>query len=238
MIRIAADGSADEALTALFEERADAIYRMGLTMLGGNGADAEDFVQETFLKACEAWDGFQGNSKPSTWLYTIARRTAYRMRRRRSGEPRHTQAFDEERHDFESECEADDPVAVLIAEEEEARLHDALGALPIRYRLPLSLKELGGLPVADVADVLQLSEGTVKSRLHRGRGRLAEALANPGPAAAEAGDDAPRRRRRSDTLCPHCRAVFGSEPRAERICWIACSSDTCDDLLQELGLAS
>lgn len=170
-------GRDGEALAALYQEQADTLYRMGLRMLGGNRADAEDFVQETFLAACEAWGGFLGHAKPSTWLHTIARRTGYRMRRRRAGQPRHTETFDEERHNVEPESAADDPLGALLAREEEARLHDALAALPIRYRLPLSLKELGGLQVADVADVLHVNEGTVKSRLHRGRHRLAAALA-------------------------------------------------------------
>jgi len=234
----AASAAGDGTLAALYEEKADAIYRMGLSMLGGNDADAEDFVQETFLKACEAWDGFRGNSKPSTWLYTIARRTGYRMRRRRAGQPRHTEAFDEERHDFPTDGEADDPLALLIAAEEGARLHVAVSTLPIRYRLPVSLKELGGLPVADVADVLHLSEGTVKSRLHRGRGRLVEALGKSDPGVEQAENDAPARTHRSDTLCPQCRATFGSKARAEQICRSARRGDSCDDLLEELGLAS
>lgn len=230
-----ADGG---ALAALYEEQAEALYRMGLSMLGGNGTDAEDFVQETFLQACEAWGGFEGNSKPSTWLYTIARRTGYRMRRRRAGQPRHTEAFDEELHDVETESEADDPLAALIAQEEETRLYEALDALPIRYRLPVSLKELGNLHVSDVADFLHLHEGTVKSRLHRGRGRLAEALASGDPAPAKAGRDASGGTGRSETLCPQCRAVFGNAARADRVCQVARRSASRDDLIQELGVAS
>lgn len=175
--RTHAGQTAAMAIEALYEEQSEAIFRLGLDLLRGDPEAAEDLVQETFLAAFQGWDGFRGNSKPSTWLYTIARRTAWRMRRLRAGEPRHLEAFDEVNCPAEHErCDENDPLAALIAEEEERRLHEALDALPARYRLPVSLKELGGLSVSDVAETLDLCEGTVKSRLHRGRDRLAVLL--------------------------------------------------------------
>jgi RNA polymerase sigma-70 factor (ECF subfamily) len=171
--------SADQAIPALYADQQAAIFQLGLHMLGGNAEDARDLVQETFLRAYEAWDGFEGRARASTWLYTIARRTALRMRRRRAGQPAHMEPLSEDlctTSVFDSGHDEPDPLETLIAREEQERLHEALEALPIRYRLPVSLKELGGMSVEDVAAVLRLNQGTVKSRLHRGRNRLADLL--------------------------------------------------------------
>lgn len=178
--------SADQAIPVLYEDQQAAILQLGLHMLGGNTEDARDLVQETFLRAYEGWDNFEGRSQPSTWLYTIARRTALRMRRRRAGQPARMEPLEEEL------CAADvlegattvDPLDALIAEEEQRRLLEALEELPIRYRLPVSLKELGGMSVEDVAALLQINMGTVKSRLHRGRNVLAGLLEEPPPPKA------------------------------------------------------
>lgn len=171
--------SAEQAIPKLYEDQQDAIFQLGLHMLGGNPEDAHDLVQETFLRAFEAWDGFEGRSQASTWLYTIARRTALRMRRRRAGQPTHMEPLSEELcacSVFDGHGAGPDPLDALIAEEEQQRLHEALALLPTRYRLPVSLKELGGMSVEDVAAVLELKQGTVKSRLHRGRNVLADLL--------------------------------------------------------------
>ena len=173
--------SADQAIPELYEDQQHAIFQLGLHMLGGNPDDAHDLVQETFLRAYEAWDGFEGRAQPSTWLYTIARRTALRMRRLRAGQPAQMEPLIEELCTSEilDLDAARDPLEALIAEEEQDRLREALAALPIRYRLPVSLKELGGMSVEDVAEVLRINKGTVKSRLHRGRNRLADLMEQP-----------------------------------------------------------
>ncbi|MGD8495444.1 MAG: sigma-70 family RNA polymerase sigma factor [Gemmatimonadales bacterium] len=191
MAATTASMSADQAIPALYADQQDMIFQLGLHMLGGNSEDAWDLVQETFLRAYEAWESFEGRAQPSTWLYTIARRTALRMRRRRAGQPAHMEPLSEELcacSVFDGPGAETDPLDALIAEEEQQRLHEALAMLPTRYRLPVSLKELGGLSVEDVADVLELKQGTVKSRLHRGRNVLANLLelpSTPGPAPSQ-----------------------------------------------------
>lgn len=167
------------AIEALYEEQSDAIFRLGLDLLGGDPEAARDLVQETFLAALRGWENFHGDARASTWLYTIARRTAWRMRRLRAGQPRHMERFVDDSCPIEPGRDRTDPLAALIAEEEIRRLHHALETLPAHYRLAVSLKELGGYSVAEVADALHLCEGTVKSRLHRGRNRLAGILASP-----------------------------------------------------------
>jgi len=173
--------SADRAIPELYLDQQDTIFQLGLHMLGGNEEDARDLVQETFMRAYTAWDGFEGRAQPSTWLYTIARRTALRMRRRRAGQPARMEPLAEElcASDVIDVDAATDPLDALIAEEEQERLREALEALPLRYRLPVSLKELGGMSVEDVAELLKLNKGTVKSRLHRGRNALADLMTQP-----------------------------------------------------------
>ncbi|MHC4822156.1 MAG: RNA polymerase sigma factor, partial [Planctomycetota bacterium] len=78
---------ADEALPLLLDEYGGVLYGLGLRFCG-NPADAEDLVQQTFLQAWRAWDGFDGRSSPGTWLHTIASRVCGRFRRKKSGEPR------------------------------------------------------------------------------------------------------------------------------------------------------
>lgn len=168
---------AEEAIPILYDEERDRIFRLGLRMLD-DPEDAEDLVQETFLLAFTGWDGFEGNSRPSTWLFTIARRAALRMRHRRSGRPRREESFIDEAVSPELAIgeSPEDPLEELIHEEESRRLHAALARLPTRYRLPVALKAIDGHSVADVAEMLHVCEGTVKSRLYRGRHELAGLL--------------------------------------------------------------
>lgn len=220
----------ERAIPELYVRYHEQLRRLGLGLLGGNGADAEDLVQETFLRAYEAWDGFEGRSEPSTWLYTIAWRTAARMRRRRSGEPRPADMVHPSEGIAAPAPDGADPLESLIHEEEERRVHDALERLPIRYRLPISLKEIGGLSVEEIGAVLQLSDGTVKSRLHRGRAALSGLLDG-----RRAPDLARGRRSRATTLCPRCQGPLGSEDFARHACEVAESGDE-DELRHLLGL--
>jgi len=86
--------TAEEALPQLFDQLGETIYRLGLAQCR-NPQDAEDLLQETFLLAFRNWAKFEGRSKPSTWLYTIASRVCQRKRRRRAGEPRTLESLSE-----------------------------------------------------------------------------------------------------------------------------------------------
>ena len=72
---------ADDAIPRLMDDYADHIYGLGLRLCD-DPEKAEDLVQETFMRALKSWKSFDGRSKPSTWLYTIASRTCQRMERR------------------------------------------------------------------------------------------------------------------------------------------------------------
>ena len=176
--------SADVALAALLEVHGGRLYGLALKFCG-SAEDAEDLVQEVFLLAYRKWDQFHGESRPSTWLYTIAARACQRQKRRRSGEPRTVDSLDDLLPFGEGPVPdlpaADDPFDTQVRREARERVERALARLPRRYRMALILKDLIELPVADVARVLSLKEATVKTRVHRARLQLRQALSSTLP---------------------------------------------------------
>ncbi len=176
-----APGSPREtAIPALLEREGGRLLSLATRFCGSKG-EAEDLVQEVFLQAWRHWDQFEGRSKPSTWLYTIAARTCQRMHRKRSGEPDQLESLDEllpfgaTRMAMVPSEEAG-PLDEQIRQEGLAQVEQAIAALPTEFRMPLVLKELVGLPVEDVAQVLDLPPNTVKTRLHRARLKLRAAI--------------------------------------------------------------
>ena len=231
---------AAEAIPQLLDRYGARLYALG-RRLCRSADDAEDLVQETFLAAFRAWDRFEGRSKASTWLYTIAGRVCQRLHRKRAGEPDRVASLDELLPFGESgvpdpDLGADSPVGEQLRREGRERLEAAIAALPLEARLPLVLKEILGLPLATIAEVLDAPEGTVKSRLHRARLRLRkEVLAGvptvPAPAPAydqqvcldlldrkqdalDRGVDFPL----EGVVCERCRAVFESLDFTEDLC--------------------
>jgi RNA polymerase sigma-70 factor, ECF subfamily len=155
------------------------IYRLAIRMLN-NPQDAEDILQETFLKAYRHIDGFDGRSKVSTWLYRIATNEALMFLRRRQP---HLVSIEEP---FENDEGEGEPLHIVdwccIPENElmssEARLHldEAVGKLPYSLRVVFILREIEGLSTKETSDVLDLSETAVKTRLSRARLRLRDEL--------------------------------------------------------------
>lgn len=186
-----AELSAEEAIPLLVEQHGDKLFALGLRFCGDR-TDAEDMVQETFLQAWKSWDSFKGESSPSTWLYTIASRACQRMHRKRVGEPDHLVSLDAPRGEDDAPLaeglpmEAglmgvvpadDDPLAATIRSESREAVQAAIADLPLDFRMPLVLKEIVGLAVRDIARIMDTPEATVKTRLHRARLRLRDALA-------------------------------------------------------------
>ena len=174
-----------QALEHLVDQEAGRLYSLGLRFCG-NPEEARDLVQETFLQALRGWEGFEGRAKASTWLYTIAARVCQRFHRRRSGEPEHFEPLDEV-------LPLGDPALSVVPEEplgEEQRaeskklIEEEIARLPIDFRMPLVLKEIVGLPVADIAQVMDIPEATVKTRLHRARLKVRKALESTLPRRA------------------------------------------------------
>jgi RNA polymerase sigma factor (sigma-70 family) len=139
--------------------------------------DAEDVVQESYLRAFNAFEQFHGGDA-RCWLLTIVRNTCYTwLARNRERAP--TASFDEALHDVETS--AFDPQAILQQKIDRDTLKRALEDLPVEFREVLILREFEGLSYQQVASVAILPVGTVRSRLARARARLAEALGAKAP---------------------------------------------------------
>lgn len=177
---MAGHASAASAVEGLVREHGDRLYGIA-ARLCGRREEAEDLTQEVFLQAFRKWEQFEGRSKPLTWLYTIAARACQRMHRRRSGEPRRMASFDELTPFVDGPLpslrERDDgPLAARIRQEGIERVKAGILALPDAFRLPLVLKEVVGLSLAQIATALDLKPATVKTRVHRARLRVRKEL--------------------------------------------------------------
>jgi RNA polymerase sigma-70 factor (ECF subfamily) len=176
------DDRTREAVTDLFRKHGDKVYALGLQVCR-NPEDAHDLVQETFLRALKSWPTFQGRSKASTWLYTIAHRACIRLQRRRSGEPTPSQlsALGTQAGEWLSTGEEHSSLDEVLKRESAATVHRVIGGLPDEFRFAVVLKEFAGLTLQEIADILRLKPATVKTRLHRGRLRIARALSDTVP---------------------------------------------------------
>jgi RNA polymerase sigma factor (sigma-70 family) len=136
--------------------------------------DAEDVVQEAYLRAYIHFASFRGGGgRP--WLLAIVRNTCYTwMRQNRS--PELTTFLDDELHEIESKDL--DPEALLLQSADTQMVTKALEQLPLEFREVIVLRELEGLSYKQIADVADIPVGTVMSRLARARKRLQQSLAN------------------------------------------------------------
>jgi RNA polymerase sigma-70 factor, ECF subfamily len=143
-------------------------------------ADAEDIVQEAYLRAFRAFDGFRGDDM-RPWLLAIVRNTAYRWlsNRRRSGTVISLEeAFAEGGGQSADDIASEEPTAEerLIGAAERDYVLRALAELPPAFREVLVLREIEGLAYREIAEVTGAPVGTVMSRLSRGRGELRKVL--------------------------------------------------------------
>jgi RNA polymerase sigma-70 factor (ECF subfamily) len=175
--RLAKPGFAEEALPWL-----DAVYRFALRLTGGRTDAAEDLVQETFLRAYRHWDTYTPGTSCRSWLFTICRNAFLRGEEQRG---RRHEVLDSE-IDFNAEAVASaveldeireaDPERAFFASFVDDEVTAAVARLPDDFRDAVVLSDLEGLSYQEVADVLGIPIGTVKSRLYRGRRLLGRAL--------------------------------------------------------------
>jgi len=161
----------DEALVHL-----DGLYGLALRLSGGDGARAEDLVQEAVLKAYRSWDRFEVGTNCRAWLMTILRNTFINQFRRQKSRPPDVE-FDEvaDRPATHALYEAD-PEGRLFDHIIDARVIAAIDDLPEEFRVAVVLSDLEGLSYQEVAELMDIPVGTVKSRLFRARRRLQERL--------------------------------------------------------------
>lgn len=155
----------------------DRIYAIALRMLN-NQQDAEDVLQETFLKAYKALPGFEGKSSLSTWLYRIAVNEALMLIRKRKPEsyliPEESENEDEEPAEIVDWCCL--PEKELVNSETRRKLSEAAKTLSPNLNAVFLLRDIEGLSVRETAEVLNVSEDVVKTRLLRARMKLRQEL--------------------------------------------------------------
>jgi RNA polymerase sigma factor (sigma-70 family) len=173
----AAEAARSRRFQALAMPHLDAAYNLA-RWLSRNPGDAEDIVQEAFLRAFRFFDSFRGElARP--WLLSIVRRVWYdEWRRRASSEE--VAPFDELRDDAQLEgweTAIADPETLAIRAQDVRDVQAALQRLPVEYREVLVLREMEDLSYREIAVIADVPVGTVMSRLARGRRRLAVLLA-------------------------------------------------------------
>ncbi len=155
------------------------VYRLALKILNDT-QDAEDVLQETYIKALRSLPAFEGRSSLSTWLYRIAVNEALMLVRKRRPD---LVSIDAEQDDGESESapvEITDwcclPEKDLLSSESRRHLDDAIQQLSPALRAVFILRDIEGLSVKDTAEALNITEVAVKTRLLRARLKLREIL--------------------------------------------------------------
>jgi len=169
-----------------FQEEAlphlDAVYRFALRLSGSPPA-AEDLVQDTYFRAWRAWDQYTLGTNCKSWLFTICRNAFLRKRERSK---RHDEILTEQAPDDPETLSRENPVFAASRDEDpegdffrslvDDEVLDAIDELPEEYRTAVVLSDLEGLAYKEVAELMDVPVGTVKSRLFRGRRMLQEAL--------------------------------------------------------------
>lgn len=164
-----------EAVRYLFEEHRTRIYRVCL-LYTDSSDDAKDVLQETFLRAYKSIRRFRGDSSFTTWLTRIAINICLNMRRdRRSSESLEADKLDLIRH-HKQEPGPPDPEQALRSRELRERIMSLVDRLPPRERMAFVLKHFEELKIREISALMQISEGTVKSFLHRAVVTLREGL--------------------------------------------------------------
>ncbi|MGH7459942.1 MAG: RNA polymerase sigma factor [Longimicrobiales bacterium] len=161
----------------------DAVYRFAFR-LTGTAADAEDLVQETFLRAYRSWHRYEPGTRAKSWLFTICRNAFLRQRQHDSRRAEVMLKAVQRNGNPETGAETvlfmpayqQDPEGTFFFSVIDRTILEMLDRIPAEFREVVLLSDLEGLSYADIAEVLVVPIGTVKSRLFRGRRLLQEKL--------------------------------------------------------------
>ena len=149
----------------------DTLYRVALR-LTADPTLAEDLVQDTMLKAYRSWKQYRPGTNARGWLLTILRNTFINDYRRRKHEPVAMDLEAVEPHAIYRSVEDTDPEGTFFSQIVDAKVVEAIDALPTEFREVLSLSDIEGMSYAEIAETLKIPVGTVKSRLFRARRQL------------------------------------------------------------------
>ncbi len=177
MVRFGASSSQDDQPLAGFEELAlplfDSLYNFA-RWLAQNSHDAEDLVQETYLKALRSFASFQYGTNFRAWMFQILRNTFLSSRTKL--DRRMTVAMDSEEDGPELAVDTETPETILMNRFNSQLVQRAIDDLPVHYRETLLLCEVEEMSYSEIAEVLSIPIGTVMSRLARARKAVRESL--------------------------------------------------------------
>lgn len=174
----AAAGGDEAAFGELVRLHEKKVYNLALRMCG-NPEDAADAAQDAFLAAWKGLPGFRGESGFSTWLYRLTSNAAIDLLRR-TRRQRAASSLDDESLRLDAVDEAPSPQARAEGEELRAAVLAGFARLSEDHRQALTLRELQELSYEEIASVLEVDLGTVKSRISRARGALRKILLKNG----------------------------------------------------------
>jgi RNA polymerase sigma-70 factor (ECF subfamily) len=231
------DAAALEALLVRYQPH---LYRFGLRMCG-NEDDAGDVAQESLISMARSLRDFRGDASVSSWLYTIARSFCIKKRRRGKFAPAREESLDAPGVDAAQRLAdpAPSPEQTATNRELQHALTHAIDRLEPALREVLVLRDVEGLSAPEVARILGISVDAVKSRLHRARVAVRQALA---PFLGNASDEQPR-----DSMCPDVLTLFSQHLEGDidpSVCatmeahLVQCSRcrGTCDSLKRTLAM--
>ena len=164
-----------EAFTKLVKAHSSLIYRVSLRMLGSDAA--EDASQEVWVRVWRNIKTFRGDSAFSTWLYRITMNTCLSMRQRESRREDREFSGDEMPYLPEPPGGDADPEAEALSTERREEIEAALGHVRAEHRAALVLRHIEGLSYSEIAQVLEVPDGTAKGWVSRGRAAMLIALA-------------------------------------------------------------
>jgi RNA polymerase sigma-70 factor (ECF subfamily) len=171
-------GADRERFSALIGEHLDGLFRTALR-LTRNRSNAEDLLQETFLRAWRSFHTFQAGTNARAWLYRILMNAHIDAYRRTTREPEVVDADDVDEFYLYSKVQESDafrragnPEDILLSQLMDADVVGALEELPETFRAVVVLADIEGFSYKEIAEILDIPIGTVMSRLHRGRRQL------------------------------------------------------------------
>ncbi|MCM3702795.1 RNA polymerase sigma factor SigW [Paenibacillus macerans] len=177
LVRLARKGD-QGAFAELVDLYKDKLFHLGYRMLS-NRHEAEDVVQETFLRVYKNWSRYDDKQKFSTWIYRIATNLCIdRLRKRKPNYYLDAEMNDQEGMDGYTLIPGDDktPETEYLLSETQQTIHQAIAGLPAKYKSVIVLRYLQEMSLQEISDVLDMPVTTVKTRVHRGREFLRKKL--------------------------------------------------------------